>query len=88
MLPCHAHRGTYIAEQNIFLEADDISTLSVFSGTKMGRVNPILGCLKEFWWFKGAFIMIATPILLAIMLPFYEEMGLSQQVLVLLSSIC
>lgn len=46
----------------------------------MGGVNPIVGCLKEFWWFKRAFIMVATPLLLTIMLPYYEEMGLTKPV--------
>ena len=48
--------------------------------SKMGGVNPVLGCLKEFWWFKKAFIMVATPLLLTIMLPYYEQMGLTKPV--------
>jgi len=38
------------------------------------------GILKELWWFKSTIVMVATPILLSIMLPFYKEMGLTQQV--------
>lgn len=40
----------------------------------------VKGVLKELWWFKSTIIMIGAPILLAMMLPFYEDLGLTQKV--------
>ena len=41
----------------------------------------VKGVFKELWWFKSTIIMLSAPVLLSLMLPFYEQMGLTEKVL-------
>ena len=63
----------------IMLSSSILDYLTVkFWSRKMAGVK---GVFKELWWFKSTIIMLAAPVLLSLMLPFYEQMGLTEKVL-------